>query len=114
MSGRFVKQLPNLHGHPPLTPAGVLLRFRMTLPVGARAVPNGASEPLTPATYSVPPLAPFSVGCIDMVPLAEALRSDRGADTVRDVDAYLESAAAERRASAWPTPGSARCLAGQR
>ena len=63
----------------------------------------GAS-PLTPATYSVPPLAPFSAGCIDMVPLAEALRSDRGADTVRDVDAYLESAAAERRASAWPTP----------
>ncbi len=44
MSGRFVKQLPNLNGHPPLTPAGVLLRFRMTLPVGARAVPNGASE----------------------------------------------------------------------
>ena len=33
MSRRFVKQLANLHGHPPLTPAGVLLRFRMTIPV---------------------------------------------------------------------------------
>ena len=33
MSRRFGKQVANLHGHPPLTPAGVMLRFRMTIPV---------------------------------------------------------------------------------
>ena len=33
MSRRFLRQLANLHGHPPLTPAGVLLRFRVTIPL---------------------------------------------------------------------------------
>jgi hypothetical protein len=33
MSPRLVKQHPNLHGHPPLTPAGVLLRFRIMTPM---------------------------------------------------------------------------------
>ena len=33
MSARFLNRLPNLHDHPPLTPAGVLLRFWFTLPL---------------------------------------------------------------------------------
>ena len=33
MSARFLDPRTNLHGHPPLTPAGVLLRFRITIPV---------------------------------------------------------------------------------
>jgi undecaprenyl-diphosphatase len=33
MSARFLNRLPNLHDHPPLTPAGVLLRFWFTIPL---------------------------------------------------------------------------------
>ena len=33
MSARFLSRLPNLHDHPPLTPAGVLLRFWFTIPL---------------------------------------------------------------------------------
>lgn len=33
MSARFLDQLPNLHDHPPLTPAGVLLRVWFTIPL---------------------------------------------------------------------------------
>ena len=33
MSARFLDHLPNLHDHPPLTPAGVLLRFWFTIPL---------------------------------------------------------------------------------
>ncbi len=33
MRARFLNRRARLHGHPPLTPAGVLLRFRITTPV---------------------------------------------------------------------------------
>jgi len=33
MRARFPNRRARLHGHPPLTPAGVLLRFRITTPV---------------------------------------------------------------------------------
>jgi undecaprenyl-diphosphatase len=55
MSPRFVKQHESLHGHPPLTPAGVLLRFPVTIPLlvcvfaflAIAAVVNGGSLLLT-------------------------------------------------------------------
>jgi undecaprenyl-diphosphatase len=63
MSARFLNRLPNLHDHPPLTPAGVLLRFWFTIPLVvclflflaiAAAVDDGAllltwDEPVTRA-----------------------------------------------------------------
>lgn len=33
MRARFLKRPPSFHGRPPLTPAGVLLRFRITIPL---------------------------------------------------------------------------------
>jgi undecaprenyl-diphosphatase len=33
MNARLLTRLPNLHDHPPLTPAGVLLRFWFTIPL---------------------------------------------------------------------------------
>lgn len=33
MSARILNHVPNLHDHPPLTPAGVLLRFWLTIPL---------------------------------------------------------------------------------
>ena len=95
-------------------------RGASTVFAGARAVPNGGAEPHAPFRHQTPrrtlsrPLAPFSVGCIDMVPLAETLRSDRGADTVRDVDAYLRVQPQSGGHLPGRPPGSARCPAGQR